>query len=112
MSPHLRNPLAPLVQCLSLELSSFFRPHRQRQGAGWSLWQGTITRKQEGELEGEEALQHCKGNSVLGFLDMDWFNFLTLQTRQPRPGAGRVPLRPSAMSLGCYIILGAGEGAQ
>lgn len=86
MSPHLRNSSSPLAKCLSLELSSFLGPDRQRQGAGWSLWQGTITRKQEGELEGEEALQHCQGNCekgglVLGFLDIGWLNFLTLQMR-------------------------------
>lgn len=107
MSPHLKSPLSP-------------RPDRQRQGACWSLWQGTITRKQEGELEGEEALQHCEGNHekgglVLGFLDIGWLNFLTLQMRTAEAWSRQGPTKTKCNVPGVLyknLILGIGEGAQ
>lgn len=120
MSPHLKSLLSPLAQCLSLELNSFCRPDRQRQGPSWSLWQGTITRKQEGELEGEEALQHCEGNRekgglVLGFLDIGWLIFLTLQMRTAEAWSRQGPTKTKCNVPGVLyqnLILGIGEGAQ
>lgn len=103
----------------SLELSSFLEPDRQRRGASWSLWQGTITRKQEGELEGEEALQHCEGNCekgglVLRFLDIGWLNFLTLQMRTAEAWSMQGPTKTTCNVPGVLYQPhpGAGEGAQ